>query len=373
MPKQRVLFLTLRVFSATGGIEKVCRAAAFALYSWQKQLPQQRDVQVYSMYDESTQIDSRYLAVDQFHGFGLKRFQFMLAAMKAARSSDIVLLSHVNLLLVVPLIWLLAPRKKIMLIAHGIEVWRSLPNWKRFLLRRLAQILCVSQFTQDQLTQQHGVSANNLTVVWNGLDPFLLAPASAEEGRAFRATLGIPDSALVMMTLTRISSTEGYKGYDRLIELMPRLIERYPSLYYVLVGKHDPSEKARLDQLLAQHGCTERVKFTGFLPDEQVPACFAASDVYVMPSKKEGFGLVFIEALFYGKAVVAGGKDGSVDALLQGKLGHLVDPDHPESILAGVCSALNHSPNLLAQRTLVEQHYGFVAYQHRLLRALNLA
>lgn len=370
MASERILFLTLRVFSATGGIEKVCRAVAYAFAQWQQENPSTRSIQVFSMYDTAAQIDPRYLPSSHFTGFGLQRIRFILAAVWHGWRADHVVLSHINLLLVVPLIRLFAPRKSITLIAHGIEVWRALPSWKVFWLRRLTRVLCVSMFTQEQVIRQHGVARNRLKVVWNGLDPFLLPPASPEQGQAFRDQWGIPRTANVMMTLTRISSTEGYKGYDQLIQLISAWTNKYPNFYYVLVGKYDQVEKDRLDQLITSLGVSDRVLFTGFLPDSDVPACFAASDVYVMPSKKEGFGLVFIEALYYGKSVVAGSKDGSVDALLGGKLGKLVDPDNKEAVFTGVCDAMETPIDRQVQAALVEQHFSFRAYADRFIQAV---
>ncbi len=75
------------------------------------------------------------------------------------------------------------------------------------------------------------------------------------------------------------------------------------------------------------------------------PSCSAEHynicDVFAMPSKGEGFGIVFLEALGCGKPVIAGNKDGSVEPLLDGKLGRLVDPDSVEQIADAICSTLS--------------------------------
>ncbi len=65
----------------------------------------------------------------------------------------------------------------------------------------------------------------------------------------------------------------------------------------------------------------------GYIPEEELNDHYNLCDVFAMPSKGEGFGIVFLEAMACGKPVLAGNKDGSVDALLGGKLGALVDPD----------------------------------------------
>ena len=67
-----------------------------------------------------------------------------------------------------------------------------------------------------------------------------------------------------------------------------------------------------------------------------------------MPSKGEGFGIVFLEALSCGKPVLAGNKDGSVDALLNGKLGTLVDPDDPAEIAEALIRILSRRAKSIA-------------------------
>jgi glycosyltransferase involved in cell wall biosynthesis len=66
-------------------------------------------------------------------------------------------------------------------------------------------------------------------------------------------------------------------------------------------------------------------------------------DVFAMPSKGEGFGIVFLEALACGRPVIAGNCDGSRDAVLDGELGFLVDPDSPEAVAAALMDVLDES------------------------------
>ena len=86
-------------------------------------------------------------------------------------------------------------------------------------------------------------------------------------------------------------------------------------------------KKLFIDTLLKKLDIPDTVVMPGFIPDDELEAHFAMSDMYVMPSRKEGFGIVFIEAMYYGLPVIAGNMDGSVDALLNGELGQLVNPD----------------------------------------------
>ena len=84
--------------------------------------------------------------------------------------------------------------------------------------------------------------------------------------------------------------------------------------------------------MIKKRGLQQQVIFTGFVPDEELADHFNLADIYIMPSEKEGFGIVFIEAMFYHKPVIAGNKDGSVDALLNGSLGLLVNPESLDEV-----------------------------------------
>jgi phosphatidylinositol alpha-1,6-mannosyltransferase len=128
MHNMNTLFLTLRVFSDTGGIEKVCRLAGKALYELSKESGNQT-VKVFSLYDEPTDINTIYFPATIFSGFAKKRTNFLCAAISKGIHSQIVILSHVNLLIVGYLIKLFSPKTKLILIAHGIEVWSSIPGW----------------------------------------------------------------------------------------------------------------------------------------------------------------------------------------------------------------------------------------------------
>jgi glycosyltransferase involved in cell wall biosynthesis len=87
-------------------------------------------------------------------------------------------------------------------------------------------------------------------------------------------------------------------------------------------------------------------------------------DAFVMQSKKEGFGIVFLEALASGKPVIAGNKEGSCDALLNGEVGILVDPDNVDEVAKAIINVLRGNvPDYLLDpqylRETVLEHYGF--------------
>ena len=167
-----------------------------------------------------------------------------------------------------------------------------------------------------------------------------------------------------------MADTELYKGYDKVIQALSILVKEDPSLRYLLVGKYGALEKKRLDALIEKHELSHVVHFAGFVPDSELAAHFNLADIFIMPSEKEGFGIVFIEAMFYGKPVIAGNKDGSVDALCNGELGLLVDPRSVKEIATAIKKMLVDTAKFLPDEKKLEMHFGYTGYKRRLMKYL---
>ncbi|MBB1284658.1 glycosyltransferase family 4 protein [Flavisolibacter sp. BT320] len=364
----RILFLTLKVFSATGGIEKVSRMAGKALYDEAGE--KGAALRVFSLHDRDGEVQEKYFPAPVFRGFGGRRVAFVLRSIREGRGAALVLLSHVNLLSVGYAIKKTSPGTKLVLLGHGIEVWDPVPAWKRRMLRSCDQVLPVSEFTSRKMQELYGLEEEKMRVLNNGLDPHLPPPVAKGSVR-LREKYGLATDARVLLTLTRLSEKDWYKGYDDVIMALRSLKKGGPSLRYLLLGKYDEDEKARLDRLIAQQGLQGEVIFTGFVPDEELAEHFSIADIYVMPSRKEGFGIVFIEALYYGLPVIAGRVDGSVDALDGGKLGALVNPDDPGEIREALRLALRKGKAAVPGLETVLGRFGFPVYKRALWKAIE--
>ena len=136
-------------------------------------------------------------------------------------------------------------------------------------------------------------------------------------------------SSQVILTMGRLASQERYKGFDEVIDLMPRLLKRFPNLKYLIVGEGD--DRARLEAKVAARSGRQR-HFYWSIPESEKVAHYNLADAYVMPSR-EGFGIVLIEAAAGGVPVVGSQADGSREALLDGRLGRLVDPRKPDELI----------------------------------------
>ena len=124
-----------------------------------------------------------------------------------------------------------------------------------------------------------------------------------------------------------------------MLEVLPTLVEELPDIAYLICG--DGDDRTRLEQKVRTLGLESRVMFAGYVPEEEKADHYRLADAFVMPGRGEGFGIVYLEALACGVPVVASTADASMEAVLHGKLGEVVNPNQPTSIIEGIRRALN--------------------------------
>ncbi|MEP7165516.1 MAG: glycosyltransferase family 4 protein [Ferruginibacter sp.] len=363
-----VLFLTLKVFSSTGGIEKVCRIAGKAMYENCTRF--NKRLQIFSMHDNrESAADNLYFPMEIFTAFDAHKINFMRDALKQGRKSQVIILSHINLLLAAWLIKKVHPSVKVILFAHGIEVWQPLNNFKRKMLDCCDEIVSVSEYTRDKMIEVHKVDPSKCSVMNNCLDPFLPLSKNVKVSLELKEKYGFRSTDRILFTLTRLSAKERYKGYDKVMEAMVQIGDK--DVRYLIAGSYDAAEKEYIDAVIARLKLEGRVALAGFIPDEEVATHFAMSDCYVMPSIKEGFGIVFIEAMYYGLPVIAGNADGSVDALRKGKLGLLVDPNNVTEIKSAILEVLNNKERYLPDEKLLLENFSYDSYKEKMNALFN--
>src|SRR3569623_1421274 len=140
--------------------------------------------EMYCMYDNTTDVDTRYFPESNFKGFGKNKWKFGARSTRDGLKTDLIVLSHVNLLLMGYLIKLFSPGTKLILLAHGIEVFGKLSGFKKKMLQQCDQILAVSGFTKDSLLLQNFLVEDRIKVVHNCLDPFLETISETEKSEA---------------------------------------------------------------------------------------------------------------------------------------------------------------------------------------------
>lgn len=251
------------------------------------------------------------------------------------------------------------------LVAHGIDAWGINNASRKRALLKADLTLAVSNYTRDRLIQEVGLDADRVKILPNtfAADRFAIAPKPPQLLRRY----GLRPDTPVILTVCRLADTECYKGYDQIIKAMPEIVRAVPNARYLLVGKGP--DRPRIERLIAEAGVQDAVILAGFVPNEELAEHYNLCDIYAMPSRAEGFGIVYLEALACGKPVLAGNKDGSRDALGGGELGLLVDPDDTAEIAAEIIHVLRRehwrpeifNPELLRRRVI--ELFGFEAFK----------
>ncbi|RYD54177.1 MAG: glycosyltransferase family 1 protein [Sphingobacteriales bacterium] len=362
------LFLTLNIFSATGGIEKVCRIAGKALYETSVQTD--RRLMIWSMHDKEGSVEGNpYFPSEVYSCYGARKASFVREAVQQGIQSKTVLLSHINLLMVGWMIKKISPKTRVILMAHGIEIWGRISKTKSLMLGAVDNIWAVSNYTRQRVMDHHGVPSDKIAVLNNSLDPFLPAAKNITVPDELYIRYGIRPGQKILFTLTRLSAKEKYKGYDDVVTALADLKD--PSIKYIIAGKADAVEMQLMQQKISEAGLAEQVVLAGFIPEDEVAAHFKMSDCYIMPSSKEGFGIVFIEAMFYGVPVIGGNADGTMDALKNGELGTAVTPGDVGQIQAAIMKVLaDKAGNKSDQRLLIDS-FSYSSYKERIGLLMN--
>lgn len=332
------------------------------------------DFKLWSAYDANSDLMEQYLPAGEFMGFGANRIAFVLKTLMAAKKPDVVIISHINLALIGLLIKTINPKCKVWLIAHGIEVWRPLSILKNAFLKRCDKVICVSNFTKQQMISRHHTDPGICEVLNNAVDSFIKLPVTFTKPEQLLKRYSLTADTPVLFTLTRLASTEQYKGHDQVIKVISSLKSKFPGIKYILAGQYDHKEEIRIKKLITAARVEEQVILTGFIEEAEIADHFLLADLFVLPSKKEGFGIVFIEALACGLPVVCGNADGSIDAICHGKLGKAVNADDLVELESAINDYLSNPLTQAGRKHLQQEclaHFNENDYINKLKKLLN--
>lgn len=247
---------------------------------------------------------------------------------------DIVICGHINLLPLAALLNLYI-RTPLALMVYGIDVWQPPYALARYWLKKIDAVWSISAITRDRMNAWAKLPESKYSLLPNAIH--LDRYGTAEKRPDLLDRYGLKNSKLIM-TLARLLGGERYKGVDEVLEIMPTLLEKEPTLKYLVAG--DGDDCPRLEAKAQSLGIEDRVVFTGMVKESDKADLFRLADAFVMPGRGEGFGFVFLEALACGIPAVGSQIDGSREALRDGQLGELVDPTDPTSVKQGILRAL---------------------------------
>jgi glycosyltransferase involved in cell wall biosynthesis len=222
--------------------------------------------------------------------------------------------------------------------AHGGDVY-DLPfrkSWykalARYVLKSADQVITVSQFNAKKLLSI-GVSSSKLDVIPNGYDPkiFKMLPQSL-----MRQKLGLPLNKKILLSVGNLVDA---KGHAYLIDAVNIILKKQADAILVIVGS-GPLEK-KLRRKITNLCLSEKILLVGRRIHDEICMWMNASDIFVLPSLREGFPTVIPEAFACGKPVIGTRVGGIPEALSNHEVGLLVDPKDPVDLSNAILNALN--------------------------------
>jgi glycosyltransferase involved in cell wall biosynthesis len=257
-----------------------------------------------------------HVSVSDAHG---RRSAFVWRAVQLARtlsSPALVVVLHAHLLSAT---WPLVRRGAVLLpVLVGIEAWRPFSWAQKRMLATAPRAVAISAHTAREFRRANPMFAPlAIDVCWPATPP-LAPPATRDASRRPYALI-----------VSRLSAEERYKGHDVLIDVWPEVMKAAPGASLVVAGTGD--DLPRLRQRVRDAGLENAVEFVGPQTPANLTAFYRDAAFLVMPSPREGFGLVFLEAMSLGRACV-GAPGSAQEIIVDGETGLIADPSRPRDV-----------------------------------------
>jgi phosphatidylinositol alpha-1,6-mannosyltransferase len=285
------------------------------------------DVTVLALHEPAS--ETRFEAA-RVHGAAGRSSSFMASVLRGAASADPgtrVIVTHLHL---APAALAFAVRgASLTVMLCGVEAWRPVSRLQRAALDRAARVIAISQFTRDGFQRANPRFAGRTIDVCHLGVELLAGAAPAPSG---------PPSALIV---GRMARDERYKGHDSLLEVWSEVAAAVPGASLRIVGQGD--DRARLELKAASLRLSGRVTFLGRLDEEALHREYERCTAFVMPSRDEGFGFVFVEAMRAARACV-GSRGAAAEIIADGDTGLLVEPGDRAQLLERIVRVLRDRP-----------------------------
>lgn len=204
----------------------------------------------------------------------------------------------------------------------GVEVWKSFHWQQRKAMENATLRLAISAFTKERAHKIHS---------W--LPPTQVFPLALEE----RPVTGELDKDLIqevgenfILIVGRLDAFQRHKGHDDLIKAMPRVVQAVPQAKLVVIG--DGDDLPRLQALASSLDSQAHIFFTGFVNERTRDELYRRCQVFAMPSRNDGFGLVYLEAMKAHKPCVALYRSSGAEIIQDNETGLLVDHDNQQQL-----------------------------------------
>jgi phosphatidylinositol alpha-1,6-mannosyltransferase len=210
------------------------------------------------------------------------------------------------------------PRRLFSIWIHGLEVWEGLRSVHARVIRRADRVFVNSGYTLQRHQERHGLLPT-ARVCWLGTEQ--------NEPPRVRATFA---GAPVALIVGRLDATEGWKGHAELLDCWPEVVAAVPGARLVIAG--GGTGLAALRDGVRSSSVGSSIDVLGYVSEEELPGLFERAHVFAMPSRQEGFGIVYAEAMRYGLPVIASVHDAGQEINVDGQTGFNVNLEQPRQL-----------------------------------------
>jgi phosphatidyl-myo-inositol dimannoside synthase len=326
--KAKILYVTPGVFDK-GGISRYNRYQIKSL----REILGDENVRIISLVGPDNDNFEKAIKVE-WHGGANNlhsRVRFVTAILKHVITwrPDIIIVSHVNFS---GLVWLYAKLvgAKTVLDIYGQEVWARLSKSAIFGFKNVDYVIADCHATADY-TEEKGIRPKGtVEVIWDCVDLNQFRPRP-DQHNYIKDKYNLPDRQdhFIILTLGRLMINAAYKGYERLLNVFSHLYHKHPKAILVFAGRGDlvPVLQEKAKTL----GVSDRVFFTGSVPEEDMASLYSYAHVFSLVShcdkdSGEGIPLTPLEAMACRVPIIVGNQDGSREAVISKRNGLVIDP-----------------------------------------------
>lgn len=286
------------------------------------------------------------------------KWRAALGAVIRRGQTDRILIWHLGLVKLLPLA--ASGRRRVYQFLHGVECWKRVDRLTERLLDRVHLFLSNSDYTWARFV--------DLNPRFRGRPHKTVALGLGDEGEPVR-----PPKARAAVIAGRMDRREDYKGHRQLIRIWPEVISRVPGAELWVIGEGDL--RPDLEALSGRNGVRERIRFFGPVSEQEKESLLRSAACLAMPSRGEGFGLVYLEAMRLGRPCLVSTHDAGQEVVRPPEAGLAADVDDPRELAHALCRLLQDGPEWQAWSEQARKRYlsAFTArhFQARLLQALD--
>lgn len=328
--QQSVMIIAHSFAQKNGGIARVARLMAKVL----------ADLKIPTSLLELAGDDSTPLFGHQRDPCQNSKATLLRKARKYARKHTHVIFDAPNRARILPLLW--PHQMHTMTFCHGIEVWENAhPSWIKA-AKNSQILLCNSKHTKTQALALHPE-----------LKHMQVCPLATEEDTSPPSGViskSTGSSVPTVIIVARMAADERYKGHQELIEAWPEIVDAIPEARLQIIGSGD--DAPRLQAIVQASPSSQQINFLGMLSEEALQQHYASSALFAMPSRNEGFGLVYIEAMRHALPILTSTQDAGQELITDGETGITVDLDTPGELAKKIIANLSNREKL---RTIGQQ------------------